>query len=77
MSLDRQHQVGLVHAMSVVLDADQALSARCRGDRDALCSSIECIFDQFLDDAGRPLDDLAGGNLVDQIVWKLPNGHWC
>src|SRR5207244_5358625 len=31
---------------------------------------IETVFQQFLDDGGRPLDDLAGRNPADYVVWK-------
>ena len=34
---------------------------------DAPAASIDGILQEFLDDAGRPLDDLAGSDAIDQI----------
>ena len=38
-------------------------------------AGVEGVLDQFLDDARRPLDDLAGGDLVDHGFGKLADGH--
>ena len=44
-------------------------------DVDAFGAGIQRVFDQFLDHRGRPLDDLAGGNLVDQGIGELADAH--
>ncbi len=31
-------------------------------------TGVERVLDEFLDDRGRPLNDLAGGNLADQLI---------
>ena len=36
---------------------------------------IDRVFHQLLHDARRPLDDLAGGDLVDQRLWKSVDRH--
>jgi len=44
----------------------QDASSAAGGDvhRDIACPGIEGVFNQFLDDGGRSLDDLTGGDLV-------------
>ena len=34
---------------------------------DGVGAGIEAVFQQFLDDGGRPFDDFTGGDLVDQL----------
>ena len=52
---------------AVVAHAHQADAAALDVDLDALRAGVEAVFDQFLDDRGRPLDHLAGGDLVDEL----------
>ena len=47
----------------------------CDRHVDAGGAGIDGVFHQFLHDAGRPLDDLARGDLVDQGLGKLVDGH--
>ena len=44
-------------------------------DLDAMCAGIQRVLDQFLDHGRRPLDDFAGGNLVDKGVRQLADRH--
>ena len=39
------------------------------------CAGIQGVLDQLLDHARRPLDDLAGGDAIDDGFGKLANGH--
>ena len=65
--LDRQPRVLRLHPLAVVLDADQLLAAELDRDGDAARAGVERVLDQLLDDRGRPLDDLAGGDLVGEV----------
>ena len=38
-------------------------------DVDVVGAGIEAVLDEFLDDRGRPLDNLAGSDLIDQVTW--------
>ena len=38
-------------------------------------AGVEAVLDQFLDHGRRALDDLAGGDLVDQLLGEHPDGH--
>ena len=46
---------------------DQLLAAELDGDRDARGAGVDGVLDELLDDRRRPLDDLAGGDLVGQL----------
>ena len=61
------------HADAVVLDAHEPLAAVLDRDRDARRLGVDGVLDQLLDDRGGALDDLAGGDLVGQIVGQLPD----
>ena len=65
--LDRQPRVLRLHPLAVVLDANQLLAAELDGDRDAPRAGVDRVLDQLLDDRRRPLDDLAGGDLVGEV----------
>ena len=58
------HVVGQ-DAAAVIDDADQVGPALVDVDVDAPAAGIDAVFQQFLDDAGRPFDDLSGGDLRD------------
>ena len=60
-----ERQIVGVDAAAVVHDANQFGAALFEVDVDARRAGVQAIFEQFLDDAGRPLDDLAGGDLGD------------
>ena len=65
--LDRQPRVLRLHPLAVVFDADQLLAAELDRDRDARGAGVDRVLDQLLDDRRRPLDDLAGGDLVGEV----------
>jgi len=62
-------------ATAIVAHTDQAYPALFQIDIQARGASIERVFDQLLDHRGRALDHFTGGNLVDQYVGQLPDGH--
>jgi hypothetical protein len=64
---DGQRQVLGGDPDAVVGDADQTNAAGFEIDHDARGAGIESVVEQFLDDRSRPLDDLAGGDLVDGV----------
>ena len=64
-------------AAAIVADANQIGPALPQGYVDPRAPRIDAVFQQLLDDAGRPLNDFARGNLIDDAQWKLANrGHW-
>jgi hypothetical protein len=65
--LDRQLRVLGRHPLAVVFDEHKLLAAELDGDADAPCARVDGVLDELLDDRGRSLDDLAGGNLVRQL----------
>ena len=73
--LDRELKIGARHALAVVGDADQPAAAAVGQHVDPARAGIERVFDQFLDDARRPLDHLAGGDAVDDSLGQLTDGH--
>jgi hypothetical protein len=52
------------HAVPVIADPDQAPSAGADFDFDTGCFSIKGIFNQLLNDRGRSLNNLTGGNFI-------------
>ncbi len=70
MALKSQARVGLGHAFAVVDDLNGSTSGIDYGDIDVLGTGVDSVFDEFLDDRGGALDDLAGRNLVGYGVWK-------
>ena len=68
MPLDRQRQLVAAHAAAVVDYNDRCLAAAAQTYRNIACASIDGIFDQLLDRCCWTLDDLAGGDLVDDRV---------
>ena len=64
-----QAEQGIIaaHARAVVHDANEAAAAGLDFNGDARGVGVERVFDQFLDYAGRPLNDLAGGDLVGDL----------
>ena len=70
-----QRQIVGVDAAAVVDDANQFDAALLDFDIDARAAGVNGVFEQFLDDAGRPLDDLASGDLGDDVGRKLANSR--
>src|SRR5207253_1875888 len=68
---ERERQIVGQDAAAVVDDANQLGAALLDVDVDARAAGVDAVFQQFLDDAGRPLDDFAGGDLGDHGVRQL------
>ena len=68
MALERQPGVLGAHAAAVVGDGDPVAPAGADLDAHAPGAGVEGVLDQLLHHGGRPLDDLAGRDLVDQGV---------
>ena len=64
VAFDAQRQIGRIHPAAIVGDANERQPATGDDDVDLARTGIKRVLDQFLDDAGRPLDHLAGGNAV-------------
>ncbi len=64
------------NAAAVVAHPDALPAAILDIDLDAARTGIDAVLQQLLDDGGRPLDDLAGGDLVDQAGWQDLDGHY-
>ena len=75
MPLDGQRQFVGRNARAVVRHADQRQPAGDRHHLDLARAGIDGVLDQLLDDAGRPLDHLTGGDPVDGLGTELPDGH--
>ena len=75
MALDRQGQLLGLHAGAVVGDGDQRLTAFLEDNVDAQGAGIDRVLDELLDRRRRALDDLAGGDAVDQDRGKQPDRH--
>ena len=68
MARDRERQVLALDAGAVVGDADALDAAAGEVDVDLRRARVERVLEQLLQRRRRPLDDLAGGDLVDQQV---------
>ena len=64
MTLDRQPRIAGLHPFPIVFDANLLLASELDVDRQPPGPGVQGVLDQFLDDRGRTLDDLAGGDLV-------------
>ena len=73
MPLYGQSELLRIHPDTVVLDGDQGRAARSHLDPDSCGPCIQRVFDQFFYDGGGSFNDLAGGNLVHQIVGQAPD----
>jgi hypothetical protein len=71
----RQFDLVLIDALAIVPDTHQLLATGYDVNLNGLRARVETVFDQLLDDRSRPLNDLAGGNLINQMIWELLNGH--
>src|SRR6185437_6984112 len=72
----RQRQLVDVDAATVVAHADKARTPGLDIHLDPRGAGIEAVLDQFLDHGRRPLDDFAGGDLVDEFGRKQADrGH--
>ncbi len=75
MALDGEVEVLAAHAQAVIDDADQLFAARLDGDVDPARAGVERVLDQLLQRRGRPPDDLAGGDAIDEHRIETANGH--
>jgi hypothetical protein len=65
--LERHPRIRRIHPLPVVLHAEQLLPAELDRHDKARCAGVQRVLDQLLDDGGRTLDDLAGGDLVGEM----------
>jgi hypothetical protein len=70
VALKGQQGVVAVHAVAVVGDADELAAARFDFDADARGARVQGILQQLFDHRSRPVDHLAGGDLVGHLVGK-------
>ena len=68
MARQRQRQFFRRDAAAVVADRDALDAALVEPDRDLGGAGVERVFQQLLDDRGRPFDHFAGGNLGNKLV---------
>jgi len=62
--LKHQRRVVLRYARAVIRHTNLTDTAACNADADGTGTCIDRIFHQFLDDAERPLNDLASGYFI-------------
>ena len=70
MALEGQQSVVAIHAVAVVGDADQLSPAAFDLDANAHGAGVERVLKEFLDDRCRPIDHLAGGDLIGNLIGK-------
>ena len=63
------------HPAAIVDDADEPPAAEFDHDIDAGRARVERILDEFLHDGGRPLDDLARRDAVDENRIEMTDRH--
>jgi hypothetical protein len=73
--LERELGVGARHAVPVVADAHERRAAVLDLDVDAAGTRVERVLAELLDDGRRPLDHLAGRDLVDEVVGETLDGR--
>ena len=73
MTLEGQQGVIAAHAVAVIDDADELAASGFDLDANARGACVERVFEKLLDDGGRALDDLSGGNLIRNLVRKNAN----
>jgi hypothetical protein len=75
MAFERERHFLRSQTRAIIAHADQTETGSLDIDLDAVRTGIERILVQFLDDRGRALDDLAGGDLINEIRRKDPDRH--
>src|SRR5690554_4580579 len=76
MRRDGQQELLGLDAAAVIGDANQLAAAAGDLDVDSRCAGVERVLQQLFDDAGRTLDHLARGDLVDNARREsLDIGH--
>ena len=76
MTGEGQRQVIAREARAVVGDADEIKAAAHQVNANLARACVDGILDQLLDDRGRPLDDLAGGDLGGDILRQAQNRQY-
>ena len=74
-AIPRQRQFIGRDPLTVVADPHQRHPTLLQFHLDRPGAGVDRILDQFLDHRRRPLDDFAGGNLVDQQFREDMDGH--
>jgi hypothetical protein len=64
-------------ATSIVTHPYQTNATALDIDLDATRASIQAVLDELLDDGRRPLDDLACGDLVNELAGEDTDWHNC
>ena len=75
VALQGEAQIIAAHAAAIVGDFYEGLAAVAENDLDALRARVQGVLRQLLDNSERPLDDLSGGDAVDQIFRQAADGH--
>ena len=70
MALEGQQSVVAIHAVAIVGDADQLSPAALNLDANAHGSSVERVLKELLDHGRGPIDHLAGGDLIGNLIGK-------
>ena len=76
VALEGQRQLVGRHPDAVVGDADERGPAVAQIDRDRQGSGVQRVLHQLLDGRGGALDDLSGGDLVDEVIGQSADRHW-
>ena len=71
----RERQLGGGNSAAVVAHAREPHAARFDLDFDALRAGVEAVLDQLLDDGCGALDDLAGRDLIDEVIVEDADRH--
>ena len=70
MPRERQREILALDAGAVVGNADELDAAAGQIDVDRARAGVEAVLQQLLQRSRGPVDHLAGGNLVDQMIRK-------
>jgi hypothetical protein len=70
VALEGQLRIRPAHTPTIVAHPNEPGSTLLHVQVDAPGSGVESVLHQLLDDGGRPFDDLAGRDLVDEILGK-------
>ncbi|OHB77664.1 MAG: hypothetical protein A2Z34_01520 [Planctomycetes bacterium RBG_16_59_8] len=73
MRLEREGKILRRHAVAIVDNPDQTLSPLLDLHNNPGGMGVKGVFHKLFDDGCGPLDDLAGGDLVDHIRRKNPD----
>ena len=77
MAFEGQQRIVAHHAAAVVGDAYELAPAALDRDHDAGGAGVERILQQLLDHRSRPVDDLAGRDLIGHLVGQYVDAAHC